>query len=124
MSKMAQSRSVARPGERPRGAAENDSADGPKERPTDRTLADAYTQIREARDRIVEAVIQRAIDEGSYQHAKWLFEFGGILPEGQKSPADEPSLVRLLLEKFQIPEDEYPSGDQSNEFSSNDAAVE
>ena len=118
---MAQSRSVARPGERPRGAAENDSADGPKDRPADRPLADAYTQIREARDRIVEAVIQRAIDEGSYQHAKWLFELGSVLPAGQQSPADEPSLVRLLLDQFHIPESDE---NIAAEFSANDPAVE
>jgi len=67
-------------------------------------LADAFVQIRESRDRIVAAVIQRAVEDGSYQHAKWLFEFGGIVSCGHNSPEDEPSLVRLLLDQLQIPE--------------------
>jgi hypothetical protein len=83
-------------------------------------LKDAFTQIREARDRIVAAVIARALAEGSYQHAKWLFELGGIVPAGQTSPEDEPSLVRLLLDQFHIPEDD----DQSNGIPANDHAVE
>jgi hypothetical protein len=87
-------------------------------------LADAFTQIREARDAIVAAVIRRAQDEGSYQHAKWLFELGGILPAGHGSPEDEPSLTRLLLDQFQIPEDEEEGDDHSNQLSANDHAVE
>lgn len=87
----------------------------------DAPLPDAFTQIREARDRIIAAVIARAEQEGSYQHAKWLFEFGGIMPQGQKSPADEPSLARLLLDQFHIPESDE---NIAAEYSANDPAVE
>ena len=95
-------------------------ADAPHDETTDAPLKDAFTQIREARDRMVASVIDRAIAEGSYQHAKWLFELGGIVPEGRHSPEDEPSLARLLLDKFQIPE----SDDESNDLAANDRAVE
>jgi hypothetical protein len=97
------------------------SADGPHDRPSETPLADAFTQIREARDRIVAAIIKRAIDDGCHQRAKWLFDLGGIVPEGHKSMEDQPSLLRLLLDKFQIPE----SGeDFAAEFSANGPAVE
>jgi hypothetical protein len=102
---------------------ETGATDKAKDRQTDQPLADAYTQIREARDRIVAAVIQRAIDDGCYQRAKWLFEYGGLLPQGQQSPADDPSLLRLLLDQLQIPEGDDPVDNQGNQFSANDAAV-
>ncbi|MBZ5566666.1 MAG: hypothetical protein LAN64_02325 [Acidobacteriia bacterium] len=34
-------------------------------------LQDALTQIREAKDKIVHAVMQKAVDDGCYQRAKW-----------------------------------------------------
>ena len=59
-------------------------------------LPDAFIQIRDARDRIVAAVIERAVKDGSYQHAKWLFEFGGIVPGGPNAPEKIPrSSVRF-----------------------------
>jgi len=92
---------------------------GATERSAD--LPDAFTQIRDARDRIIAAVIARAEQEGSYQHAKWLFEFGGVLPSGQSAPDDDPSLLRLFLEQLQIPE---TPEELAAEFSANSHAVE
>jgi hypothetical protein len=91
------------------------------DRSADRPLPDAFTQIRDARDRIIAAVIARAEQEGSYQHAKWLFEFGGVLPSGQNAPDDDPSLLRLFLEQLQIPE---TPEELAAEFSANSHAVE
>ena len=84
-------------------------------------LPDAFTQIRDARDRIIAAVIARAKQDGSYQHAKWLFEFDGVLPSGQIVPDDDPSLLCLFLEQLQIPE---TPEELAAEFSANNHAVE
>ena len=70
----------------------------------DGPLQDAVTQIREAKDKIVRAVIKKAIDDGCYQRAKWLFEFGGITPAGHASPEEQVALLRLLLDQLQISE--------------------
>ena len=96
-------------------------ADRPTEIQTAEPLKDAVIQIQEARNAIIAAVIERAKQDGSYQHAKWLFEFGGIVPAGQSSPEDEPSLLRLLLDQLQIPETPEKN---SAEFSAHDHAVE
>ena len=93
----------------------------PADRSSDQPLLDAFTQIRDARDRIIAAVIERAEKDGSYQHAKWLFEFGGIVPAGHTAPEDEPSLIRSLLETLQIPE---TPEEIAAEFSATDHAVE
>jgi len=71
---------------------------------SDDPLPDAFTQIRDARNRLIAAVIDRAEKDGCHQRTKWLFEFGGIVPAGHAEPEDEPSLVRSLLEALQIPE--------------------
>ena len=76
----------------------------PADQSTQEAFPEAFANIRDKRNEIIAAVIQRAIDDGSYQHAKWLFEFGGIVPSGHSSPEDQPSLTRLLLDRFQIPE--------------------
>jgi hypothetical protein len=97
------------------------TTDRPMDRPAEIPLKDAVTQIREKQDEIVCAVINKAIDEGSYQAAKWLFEIGRITPAGQSPPEDQPSLMRLFLDQLQIPE----SPEQiAAEFSANDPAVE
>lgn len=93
----------------------------PTDRAGDKPLPDAFAQIRDHRDRIVAAIIDRAEKDGSYQHAKWLFEFGGIVPAGHTAPADEPSLIRSLLEQFQIPE---TPEEIAAELSADDHAVE
>ena len=80
------------------------SAEPTVEPQPDGPLPDAVTQIQEAKDRIVHAVIKKAIDDGSYQHAKWLFEFGGITSAGHNSPEDQIALLRLLVDQVQIPE--------------------
>jgi hypothetical protein len=99
-------------GQRPEGSAGRSS---------ENHLPDAFLQIRDARDRIVAAVIDRAEKDGSYQHAKWLFEFGGIVPAGHTAPEDEPSLMRSLLEALQIPE---TPEEIAAELSANDHVVE
>ena len=93
----------------------------PAERSSDRPLPDAFVQIREARDRIIAAVIERAVKDGSYQHAKWLFEFGGIVPGGPNAPENDTSLIRSLLEVLQLPE---TPEEIAAELSANDHAVE
>jgi hypothetical protein len=65
---------------------------------------EAFANIRARRDDLVQAVISRTLLDGSYQAAKWLFEFGHINAAEQSAPEDEPSLLRLLLEKLQIEE--------------------
>jgi hypothetical protein len=94
---------------------------GRLDQPVDSPLKDALTQIQEAKNAIVAAVIAKAIDDGSYQHAKWLFEFGGITQAKQSSPEDEPSLMRLFLDQLQIPESPE---EIAAEFSANDPALE
>ena len=89
--------------------------------PTDKPPADAFTQIREARDRLIAAVIDRALKDGCHQRTKWLFEFGGIVPAGHTAPQDEPSLMRSLLEVLQIPE---TPEEIAAELSANDHPVE
>lgn len=96
-------------------------ANRPKDIQTAAPLKDAIIQIQEAKNAIIAAVIDRAKQDGSYQHAKWLFEFGGITPAGHSAPEDEPSLLRLLLDQLQIPE---TPEEIAAEFSANDHAVE
>ena len=104
-----------------RRLSRHDEAEQPTGRTTDTPLPDAFTQIREAKDAIVAAIIDRAIKDGCHQRAKWLFEFGAIVPSGHRSPEDEPSLVRLLLDQLQIPESEE---ELAAELSANDHVVE
>ena len=89
--------------------------------PSENSLPDAYTQIRDARDRLIAAVIERAEKDGCHQRTKWLFEFGGIAPAGHTAPEDETSLLRSLLETLQIPE---TPEEIAAELSANDHAVE
>jgi len=91
---------------------------GPKEKapPTE-----AFANIRANRDELVQAVIERTLEDGSYQAVKWLFEFGHINPANQSAPEDEPSLLRLLLEKLQIPESPE---ELEAEFTANGRALE
>lgn len=60
-------------------------------------LPDAFTQIRDARNRLIAAIIDRAEKDGCYQRTKWLFEYGGILPAGQTPPEDESSLMAFAF---------------------------
>jgi hypothetical protein len=78
--------------------------EGPAGRSSENPLPDAFTQIREARDRLIAAVIERAEKDGCHQRTKWLFEYGGILPAGDTAPEDQTALIRSLLEVLQIPE--------------------
>jgi hypothetical protein len=78
--------------------------EGPAGRSSENPLPEAFTQIRDARDRLIAAIIDRAEKDGCHQRTKWLFEFGGIVPAGHTAPEDEPSLIRSLLEVLQIPE--------------------
>jgi hypothetical protein len=119
MSKMAKSGSTCGSGQS--SQTETASVGEPPERQAETPPADAFTQIREKRDKIVAAIIKRAIDDGCHQRAKWLFEFGGIQPEGHKSMEDQPSLLRLLLDQLQIPESEPNS---AADLSVNAPAVE
>ncbi len=106
-------------------ATPDTAADQPSEIPAtrrgDSPLPDAFTQIREAQPRIIAAVIARAEQDGSYQHAKWLFEYGGLLPASHSGPDNDPSLVRLFLDQLQIPE---TPEELAAELSANDHAVE
>ncbi len=70
----------------------------------DEPAPEAFANIRAHRDSLVRAVIDRTLVDGSYQAVKWLFEFGHINAAEQNAPEDEPSLLRLLLEKLQIEE--------------------
>jgi len=70
----------------------------------ERPAPEAFANIRANRDELVQAVISRTLLDGSYQAVKWLFEFGHINAAEQSAPEDEPSLLRLLLEKLQIEE--------------------
>ena len=99
-------------GQRPETAAD---------RPAENALPDAFTQIRDARDRLIASVIERALKDGCHQRTKWLFEFGGIVPAGHAAPEDETSLLRSLLETLQIPE---TPEEIAAELSANDHAVE
>jgi hypothetical protein len=93
----------------------------PAGRSCENPLPDAFTQIRDARDRLIAAVIERAEKDGCHQRTKWLFEFGGIVPAGHAAPEDEPSLMRSLLEALQIPE---TPEEIAAELSANDHVVE
>ncbi len=105
-------------------AAKNRRAQGPKERSTDPAtdpLPDAFTQIRQARDEIIAAVIRRAIDDGCYQRAKWLFEFAAVHSAAAAEEDEEPGLLRLIWNQLQIPESPE---EIAAELSANDHAVE
>ncbi len=84
-------------------------------------MPDVQTQIQNAKEEIIAAVIRKARDEGSYQHAKWLFEFGGITSGGNAEESGEVALARFLLERLQNPEF---MRENVVEFSANDHAVE
>jgi hypothetical protein len=103
------------------GPAVDQQAGRPAGRSCDKPLLDAFTQIRDARDRLIAAVIERAENDGCHQRTKWLFEFGGIVPAGHTAPEDEPSLLRSLLETLQIPETPEEIAAQ---LAANDHAVE
>jgi len=103
------------------GPAVDQRPERPADRSSDTPLPDAFTQIREARDRLIAAVIARAEKDGCHQRTKWLFEFGGIVPAGHTAPEDEPSLMRSLLETLQIPE---TPEEIAAELSANDHVVE
>jgi hypothetical protein len=82
---------------------------------------EAFANIRANRDALVKAVIDRTLVDGSYQAVKWLFEFGHVNPADQSAPEDEPSLLRLLLDKLQI--QETPE-ELAAEFTANGRALE
>ncbi len=84
-------------------------------------LPDVHTQIQQAKEKIIAAVIRKAIDDGSYQHAKWLFEFAAVKPAEDSSGEGEVALARFLLEQLQIPE---TASANPAEISANDHAVE
>ena len=95
--------------------------EGPAGQSSENSLPDAITQIRDARDPLIAAVIERALKDGCHQRTKWLFEFGGIVPGGHTAPEDESSLMRSLMEALQIPE---TPEEIAAELSANDHAVE
>ncbi len=97
-----------------------DRTAGPSANPS-APVPDAFTQIRQARDEIVAAIIRRAIDDGCCQRAKWLFEYGGLRPASAEAEEEEPGLLRLIWNELQIPE---PPEEIAAEFSANDHAVE
>ena len=86
----------------------------------DEPAPEAFANIRDHRDLLVKTVIERTLLDGSYQAVKWLFEFGHISPAEQSAPEDEPSLLRLLLDKLQI---EETPGQLAAKFASNGRAL-
>ncbi len=77
---------------------------------------DVVSTIRGAEIAIVDAVIIKAL-EGSYQHAKFLFDYAGL--SHQPTPEDnEPSLAEVLLERLglyeELPRKEMTSSDDGS----------
>ncbi len=77
---------------------------------------DVVSTIRGAELAIVDAVITKAL-EGSYQHAKFLFDYAGL--SHQPTPDDDgPSLAQVLLERLglyeELPRKEMTSSDDGS----------
>lgn len=92
--------------------AEAGKAESKKRRgPTDGVKA-----ILRARPGIIQAIIKQA-REGSYQHAKFLFEYAGIANAETPAAEAEPqqSLAALLLEKLQIETEEQAAERRARE---------
>lgn len=68
----------------------------------------AVDAIRDAELDIIDAVIDKAL-EGSYQHAKFLFDYVGLSHQ-PGSEQSEPSLAQVLLERLGL-EEEAPQAD-------------
>ena len=66
--------------------------------------------VIEAYPDILDALIAKA-KEGSYQHAKLLFDLVDAAPSKPKDDADDlpgPSLAEILIERLQLMEEEEP----------------
>lgn len=65
---------------------------------------DPAQAVRQALPRITQALIAQA-EEGSYQHARFLFEFAGFTGFPRAEGEGEPSLAALLLRELQLEEE-------------------
>ena len=71
-------------------------------------MEDCREKVLTAAPAIVDALIAKAA-EGSYQHAKFLFDFANTAPVRQKDDEDDipgPSLAEILIERLKIIEAE------------------
>ncbi|HUK86648.1 MAG TPA: hypothetical protein VLT85_03210 [Terriglobales bacterium] len=62
---------------------------------------DPVQAVKRALPGIVNAIIEQA-EQGSYQHAKFLFEFAGIGNQPPASAPEEESLAALLFRELQL----------------------
>ena len=69
-------------------------------RHSDAALYDARKRVIDAMPGIIDAIIEKAEDEASYQHAKFLLEFASSNPSGEADPASEESLAAMLLKEL------------------------
>ena len=78
------------------------------------TPRDALSTIRGAELDIVDAVVAKA-REGSYLHAKFLFDYAGMTRAGDP-PQSEPSLAQVLLQRLGLDPEMAPehAGDVGN----------
>jgi hypothetical protein len=84
----------------------------PREEPR-RPARPALQAIREDKDQIVEAMLAEA-RQGSYLHAKFLFEFAGISSaDDEGNAAHQQSLAELLLEKLELVPDPRLEGENA-----------
>jgi len=85
----------ARAPHRPRHRQAEPQAPPPPPRP-------ALQAIREDQDEIVEALLAQA-KKGSYLHAKFLFEYGGLSSASDEERAlHEQSLAEMLIERLRV----------------------
>jgi hypothetical protein len=74
--------------------------------PPTATACDSATAIRNAEPAIIAALIEQAA-QGSYLHAKFLFDYAGLSSAGSQAER-EASLAEVLLERLGL-EEEIPS---------------
>jgi hypothetical protein len=72
-------------------------------RPSEPAHFDPAQAVRRALPGITRALIEQA-EEGSYQHAKFLFEFTGIGGLPPAAAPEEESLAALLFRELQLEE--------------------
>ena len=86
---------------------------------TKRGPTDGRKAILRARPGIIRALLKQA-RQGSWQHAKFLFEYAGVAhsdPPGQEAEPEQ-SLAALLLEKLQIETEEQAAERRAREAAS------
>ena len=71
-----------------------------QDRKSDAALYNARQRVIDAMPGIIDAIIEKATAEASYQHAKFLLEFASSGPGAESDSAGEESLAAMLLKEL------------------------